>query len=248
MSKKRKIPKIDSFRFEPGRRLARKYEIVSKIGAGWESEVYLIRELTTGIERAAKFFFPHRNPNNRALKFYAKKLHKLRHCPILIQYHTQESFFYYGALITFLVSEYVGGEMLEDYIRRQPGRRLHYFQALHLLYAMAVGVEKIHQVREYHGDLHTENIIVQGSGLGFDLKVIDLYHYAAPRPENIHDDVLFMIRIFFEAMGGHKIYPQLPPEVRSICCGLRRATIVERFKNAGQLRRHLETMRWKVPK
>lgn len=70
---------IDSFSFAPGRKLAGKYEVVSQIGEGWESEVYIVRELATGIERAAKFFFPERNPNNRTLRGYAK-LHRLKDC------------------------------------------------------------------------------------------------------------------------------------------------------------------------
>ena len=50
--------KIDRFDFKEGRVLARKYEVLSKLGGGWEAEVYLLRELSTGIERAAKFFYP----------------------------------------------------------------------------------------------------------------------------------------------------------------------------------------------
>ena len=73
----RKTVFIDAFDFVPGRILARKYEVLEKLGEGWEGEVYLLRELTTGIEKAGKFFYPDRNPSNRALKNYAKKLHRL---------------------------------------------------------------------------------------------------------------------------------------------------------------------------
>jgi hypothetical protein len=84
--KKRKRPQmkvekrlvVDSFDLKAGRRLAGKFEIVACLGTGWEGEVYKIRELSTGIERAAKFFFPQRNPNNRTLTWYAKKLHTRR--------------------------------------------------------------------------------------------------------------------------------------------------------------------------
>ena len=72
-----------TFGLRPGDVLAGKYRVCDLLGAGWEGEVYLVRELATGIERSAKVFFPARNPGNRALRFYAKKLHKLRHCPIL---------------------------------------------------------------------------------------------------------------------------------------------------------------------
>ena len=74
---KKTLP-IDTFNLSEGRILARKYEVISHLGSGWEGEVYKIRERNTGIERAAKLFFPHRNIRNKTSKFYAKKLHQLR--------------------------------------------------------------------------------------------------------------------------------------------------------------------------
>jgi hypothetical protein len=123
---------IDSFNLPTGRILARKYEVADKLGAGWEGEVYKIRERNTGIERAAKLFFPHRNPRNKTSRFYAQKLHKLRHCSIIIQYHTEDQIFYRKTPITVLISEYIEGELLSDFLNRQPGRRLSPFQAIHL--------------------------------------------------------------------------------------------------------------------
>ena len=64
--------------------------VVERLGGGWEGEVYRVRENSTGIERSLKLFFPQRNPRNRTVRQYAKKLHKLRHCSILIHYHNQE--------------------------------------------------------------------------------------------------------------------------------------------------------------
>ena len=55
---------------------------------------------------------------------------------------------------------------------RQRGRRLSPFEALHLLHALVRGVEEIHAVGEYHGDLHSDNIIVRRRGLGFEVKVV----------------------------------------------------------------------------
>ncbi|MFH1690700.1 MAG: protein kinase [Candidatus Eisenbacteria bacterium] len=236
--------RLESFDFRVGDVLADKYEIAMHLGAGWEGEVYLVRELSTGIERAAKFFFPQRNPRNATLTYYAKKLHRLRHCPILIQYHTQETVNYLGVPVTFVVSEYVEGELLRDFLRRQPGKRLDAYQALHLLHALAAGIESVHHLREYHGDLHTENIIVKRAGLGFDIKLLDLYRWRAPRRVNIQDDVCDLVRIFYDALGGRAHYSSQPPEVKAICCGLKRTLILKKFSTAGQLRERLETMRW----
>jgi serine/threonine protein kinase len=235
---------IDNFDFLIGRRLIRKYDVVSRLGDGWEGEVFLLRECDTDIERAAKFFYPHRNINNRALKFYAKKLHILRHCSIMIPYHTQETIYAKGCQVNFLVSDYVEGELLSEFLNRQPGKRLHTCQALQLLHALAQGFDEIHRLQEYHGDLHSENIIVQRYGLGFDLQLLDLYHWHAPKKVNIQEDICDMIRIFYDALGGQKRYAKLPPEVKAICCGLKKSLILKRFKTSGMICHHLETLHW----
>jgi serine/threonine protein kinase len=244
MASTTKSRRIKRFGFEPGTVVGDKYEIISQIGAGWEGEVYLVRECSTGIERAAKFWYPHRNPSNRAARFYARKLHKLRHCPILIQYHTQETIIYQDLPVRFLVSEYVEGELLSRYVARQPGGRVPIFQALHLLHALAAGIEKIHNLREYHGDLHDDNVIVRRYGLSFDLKLVDMFHWGPASQENIHEDVCNMVRIFYEALGGARRYARQPAEAKAICCGLKRSLILRKFRNAGQLRQYLETMQW----
>ena len=237
--------KIDYFDFEPGRILLRKYEILQKLGEGWEGEVYLLKELGTGIERAGKFFFPQRNVKNLAIQYYAKKLHKLRHCPIIIQYYTQETILVRKAPVTFLVSEFVEGELLEGYLKRQRGKRLRPFRALHLLHSLASGMEQVHSLGEYHGDLHSENIIVRQFGLGFEIKLIDLFQWKSyPKPQNIRDDVCDMVRTLYDILGGPKTYPSQPKQVKEICCGLKRSLIWKKFRTAGQLRDYLENLEW----
>ena len=237
---------INAFNLASGRVLARKYEVIDLLGAGWEGEVYLIRELATGIERTAKIFFPHRNPRDKSTKFYATKLHKLRHCPIVIQYSAQDTIIVRGQPVTMLISEYVEGELLSQFINRQPGKRLTAFQSLHLLHALATGMQCIHAMHEYHGDLHSDNIIVQRFGLSFDLKLVDMFYAGRPTKQNIHDDTVDLVHIFYEALGGAKHYAKQPPEVKYICCGLKRSLILQKFKSAGQLRQHIETMEWSI--
>lgn len=235
---------VKSFDFRPGRRIAGKYEVLSLLGAGWEGEVYKIRELSNGIERAAKLFYPQRNVNNKASRFYAKKLHKLRQCPILIQYHTQEQIRIRHQPITVLISEFVEGELLENFIKRFPGKRLRPFEALHLLYALVRGIEQIHLMNEYHGDLHTYNIIVNRFGLEFTLKLLDFYNWAAPSRENRREDICNAIRIFYDCLGGVRYYAKQPQTVKDICCGLKRSLILKKFRNISQLREHIETLEW----
>ena len=235
---------ISRFDLQSGRILARKYEVVSLLGAGWEGEVFLVKELSTGIERAIKLFYPQRNPRDRVANFYARKLHKLRHCPMVIQYHTRETIHYKKIPITLLVSDFVEGVILADFLASQPGKRLTPFQSLHLLHALALGIECIHSMNEYHGDLHTENIIVQRYGLGFDLKLLDFYHWGAPKPENIYTDVIDLVKILYEAVGGQKYYARQPPEIKGICRGLKRSLILQNFRTAGELREYLEMLEW----
>jgi len=230
------------FNFNPGRVLARKYRVVSLLGAGWEGEVYKLVEIETGIERAGKFFYPERNPGNRTLRFYAKKLHKLRDCDILIHYSTQERITIRRNPISFLVSEYVEGVLLADFLKHQPGGRLGTFQSLHLLLALSKGLEKIHDQREYHGDLHAHNIIITAYGLNFSMKLVDLFHWKAATTENIQGDVFDMVRIFYDAVGGRRFYAKQPIEVKRIVCGLKQSLLKKKFRNAGQLRAHLEKL------
>jgi serine/threonine protein kinase len=242
--RKTKRAYIHKFDFKPGKLLSAKYEIVSFLGSGWEGEVYRVCEKNTGIIRAAKFFFPQRNELNRAVRFYAKKLHKLRHCPILIQYHTQERIVYKHIPIIYLVSEFVEGKLLSRFLNEQPGRHFSLYEGLHLLHALACGVEEIHKAREYHGDLHSDNIIIQRHGLGFVVKLVDLYNWGAPDATNIRDDVFDLIRIFYDAIGGSRFYSKYPDQVREICCGLRKKSISKKFRTAGHLRQYLESMSW----
>ena len=235
---------IEAFDLAPGRTLARKYEIVSKLGGGWEGEVYRIREKNTGIERAAKLFYPERNVRNKAAMAYARKLHSLRDCPLVIHYHTEETVLIKRTPITVLVSEYVEGEILMDFLERQRGGRLHPFQALHLLYALAKGISDIHRRREYHGDLHSDNIIVEHYGLEFDLKILDLIQWAAPKREGLHDDICDVIRIFYDALGGARFYATQSKRIKGIIRGNKRPLILKRFPTATHLRLHLESLGW----
>ncbi len=241
MAKKHYLTEFD---FPEGKVINNRYSVLSKLGGGYEGEVYLIRELNTKIERAAKFFYPHRNVNNKAANMQAKKLHQLRHCSIVIGYHFQEFIEYKGYKICCLVSDFVKGEILSHYIDRQPGKRLSSFQAVHLLHALAKGVTDIHSRKEYHGDLHTDNIIIQRFGLGYDLKVIDLFHWSIPKRKVIQEEICDMIRIFYDSLGGAKYYGKQPQEIKNIILGLKKSLIAKKFRSAAQLKNYLEEMEW----
>ena len=235
------------FDFQPGRQLAGKYEVIDLLGDGWEGEVYRVREITTGIDRAAKFFYPARNVNDKTLKFYAKKLNILRKCSIFVPYLTHDQIRHRNRVVKFLVSEFVEGLILKEFISKQPGQRLTVFEGLHLLYALTAGLEEAHALRDYHGDLHDGNIIISRQGTGFDVKLIDIYRWKGPNSDSIHEDVFDVIKIFYSAIGGRKHYARHRPEIKEICCGLKRSLILKKFRSAGQLRRYLENLEWYGP-
>lgn len=241
---KTKTKKIDAFELKPGWVIAGKYEVISLLGKGWEGEVYKIRELRTDITRAAKLFYPQRNINDKTSVFYARKLHRLQSCSMVIQYNSAETLTFSRQPITALISEYIEGIPLSEYVKRQPGKHLTPFQAIHFLYALAKGMEELHQMKEYHGDMHSNNVIVQRVGLNFHLKLLDMFHWHGSRKENIEEDTINMIQIFHEVLGGQKTYAKHPAPVKSICCGLKRSLILKKFRNASSLRVYLESFSW----
>lgn len=235
---------VKSFNFRPDTRLCDKYRVIEKLGVGWEGEVYRVREIGTGIERAAKIFYPERNVRNRTANFHARKMYRLRHCSVLIQYLTSEDFDFKGHKTRLLVSELVEGQILSEFAKSLPRRRFSVFEGLHFLHSLAAGLEVIHNSRDYHGDLHAANIMVERRGIGFDVKLIDMYRWDAPTGANIRDDVYDMIHIFYDIVGGQRFYSRHPDVVKRICKGLKRSLIYKKFPRAGALRTYLETMSW----
>lgn len=231
----------NAYGLKEGDVLADKYVIVSFLGAGWEGEVFKIKEIGTEIERAAKIFHPKRNPRDRTVRKYANRLHKLRNCQSLIQYHTVERSVLNEQEVSVLISEYVEGELLSAYLRSFRGGVLPLFQALHLLYALADGIEDIHHMNEYHGDIHSDNIIVQRFGLFPEIKFLDLYYHGRPDRKNMQHDIISIIKVFHEALGGQKTYRKQPPIVHEICCGLKHGLILKRFPDASELKWFLES-------
>src|SRR6202167_5395843 len=126
--------KTKRFDFPPGRYIAGKYQIEEMLGSGWEGEVYRIVERSTGTRRAAKFYYPHRDPLGKAAITYARKLDALRHCPILMQYHHQETAYHKRRKVAVVISELVEGQKLSEFLAAQPDQRLSTFEALHVLY------------------------------------------------------------------------------------------------------------------
>jgi tRNA A-37 threonylcarbamoyl transferase component Bud32 len=236
--------KVKRFDFPTGRGVAGKYVIERPLGSGWEGEVYAIIERNTGIRRAAKFYYPHRDPTGKAAIAYARKLDALRHCPILMQYHHQEVAYVKKRKVTVVISELVEGKKLSEFLFDQPGHRLSTFEALNVLYMLAKGIAPIHARGEYHGDIHDNNIMIRRAGIGFEVKLLDFFDLGAPSRSKIRKDVLNLVEVFHTTIGGRKHYAQQPKVVKDIIRGLKDTLILKRFQSAGDIARHLENLEW----
>jgi tRNA A-37 threonylcarbamoyl transferase component Bud32 len=235
---------VKRFDLEPGRIVAGKYQIERLLGSGWEGEVYVIIERATGIRRAAKFYYPHRDPTGKAAIAYARKLDALRHCPILLQYHHQEVVTVRRRKVVVVISELVEGKKLSEFIASQPRKRLTTFEALHVLHVLAKGIAPIHALGEYHGDIHDDNIMIRRQGVSFEVKLLDFFDLGRPSKSKIHKDVLNLIQVFHSLVGGRERYAKQPKVIKDIIRGQKDSLILERFQSAGDMQRHLEGLSW----
>lgn len=232
------------FNLKPGRKIGTRYEIVQPLGTGSEGEVYQIVDIATGITRAAKLYYSSYNERSETVVWYARKLHKLRHCKIVLQYHHMEKITFSGTQILCLISDFCHGVPLETWLGKHRGKRVHSYVALQLLYWLVCGLEEIHTLKEYHGDVHSQNIFIQSVGVNFKLRLIDFYHRGRSSMEKRQDDVIDAIHILYESIGGPKQYRNAGPEIRYICCGLQRFRIRKKFPTMSVLRQHLESFSW----
>jgi hypothetical protein len=232
------------FDLPDGALLGARYRVAGSLGHGWEGEVYRVTEIPTGIPRAAKLFYPARNPGNRTLKRYARQLERLSKCAIVMQYHHTDSLDLGGYRVAVMISEFVEGRRLSQLPRDRRGRQLTPFESLHLLHTLVSGLETIHQAGHYHGDLHSDNVLVRRVGCRFELKIFDFFHRGRPGRWAQRDDVIDAIKLFHEVLGGPRTYAGHPAYVRDICRGLKHTLILQRFPTATALRRHLESFPW----
>ena len=232
------------FDFPAGKSVAGKYHIERPLGSGWEGEVYVIIERNTGIRRAAKFYYPHRDPTGKAAITYARKLDALRHCPILMQYHHQEIAYVRKKKVVVVISELVEGQKLSEFLKLQAGGALSAFEALHVLYTLVRGIAPIHARGEYHGDIHDDNIMIRRQGITFEVKLLDFFDLGRPTRAKVRKDVLNLIQVFHTLVGGRATYKKQPKVVKDIIRGHKDSLILARFQSAGDIQRHLETLEW----
>lgn len=232
------------FDLQPGRTLGRNYFIVGFLGAGWEGEVYKVQERRSGLMRAAKIFYEGRRLTDRQMQRYVNKMYRLRRCSIITQYHHRDVARVGREAVEILVSDLAEGVMLSEFIKSQPKKRLAPFEALHLLHALAAGIEPIHLLGEYHGDIHSDNILVRRYGLGFEVHLLDFFDLGRGTREKVQTDIFDLMTILYECIGEDAGYAKAGDEIKQFIRGRKHTLIREKFKNAGQLRIGLENIIW----
>ena len=101
-----------------------------------------------------------------------------------------------------------------------------------------------HDLREDHGDIHPWNELVKREGIFFNIKLVDFYRWGAPTAEKIREDVVQLVQLLPEAVGGRDWYAAQPIAIKEVCLGLRRDLIGRRFPTARHLRPHLDSFVW----
>jgi len=231
------------FGLNRGDRLTWRYEVIERLGAGTEGEVYKIRERATGLFRAAKLYYKNRYSGRTAVR-YARKLDALKDCDIVVKYLHTEEVRIGDRFIDCLISEYFDGGSLEDLAATYRGKRIPAFEALNLIYELTKGVAEIHARKEFHGDLHAGNIFVERRGVAFHLRTIDFHEWGRSPAEERRADILAIARLLYDLTGGRKHYKKQKAPVREICLGLRSDLILKKFPSIHHLRAHLETFEW----
>lgn len=234
----------DYFGLKPGDRLGSEYEVTGFLGSGWEGEVYKVVERATGVLRAAKLFYPQRNVAGRAILRYARKVDKLKHIPAIIQYHHRGSARVDGASVEFVVSEYAPGKLLSQIIEDRDGDPFPSFEALHIIRAVAQAVAPIHRAGEYHGDLHPLNVMVRREGLWFRIKLLDFFDLGKATKAKIADDVVDIMKILYELVGGSVHYRYAGSEIKRFVQGRRWTLVKKQLRNADDLLAALDTFSW----
>ncbi|MFH2035787.1 MAG: protein kinase [Candidatus Zixiibacteriota bacterium] len=229
---------------KPGLTLGRNYFVVELLGVGWEGEVYKVEERRTGILRAVKIFYEHRRPTKIQMERYAKKMYKLRSCPIITQYHHRDIARVNRNQVEILVSDFAEGVMLSKFLNEQYRKRLSPFEALHLFYALVKGIERIHYLGEYHGDIHSDNIMVRRKGLGFKVYLLDFFDLGRSTKAKIQYDIYDLISVLHEIIGGASGYKVADDHIKKIIMGRKHSLIREKFKTAGDLRLALDNLVW----
>ena len=146
-----------------------RYRILEELGSGGMSVVY--KGLDTALDRevAVKVLHPHlahKSESRRRLAREARAVARLHHPNILEVFDFSAE----GAREAFLVTEYVRGRTLKEYLDGGPGRLDPPELAAMVVHEIAAALAHAHESGVIHRDLKPENVMVREDGV---LKLMD---------------------------------------------------------------------------
>lgn len=71
-----------------------------------------------------------------------------------------------------------------------------------------------------------------------------MFHKGLATLANRNEDILDLIRFFYDSIGGRACYSKHLKDIKNICCWLKRSLIRNKFRGVGALRVHPEPQAW----
>jgi serine/threonine protein kinase len=155
---------VTSLNLRRGTRIGQ-YEIVSKLGRGWEGEVYNVKEVPTDAPRAMKIVRHREGASVRDYTHIGWYFEQLGETGAVARYyHMGQWFLEDNEGLFYFVFERLRGENLQVWLRKRR-RRLGAHEALGAAVAVASAIAKVHQKRVAVGDFEWgDNLIVLDDG------------------------------------------------------------------------------------
>jgi serine/threonine protein kinase len=154
----------------PGSKFSEYYEILSPLGTGGLSRVFLARHISSNREVALKLLHSHLAADTSSIQRFqreAKTLSKLSH-PNLV---TVEDFMISPDGIPFIVMEYLEGESLQNVLKREG--KIAWRDSVELFLQICKGLSHAHNKGIIHRDLKPGNIMLVPNKGSVLVKVVD---------------------------------------------------------------------------
>ncbi len=154
----------------PGSRFSEYYEIVSPLGSGGLSNVFLAKHISSGRKVAIKLLHTHLASDNNSVQRFqreANTLSKLSHENLV----AVEDFMVSTDGVPFIVMAYLEGESLAAKLRRE--RRLSWKETAEIFVQVCKGLSHAHSKGIIHRDLKPANIMLVPGKSGIIPTLVD---------------------------------------------------------------------------
>jgi serine/threonine protein kinase len=148
-------PRLQSF--EPGRQILGQYRIRARLGIGVHGVAYLARDRFIHTDRVLKF--PLNLESAREMAWLAHKMVRLSH-PFIVQHFGVGQMMISGFSLPFLITEYVEGPSLAEFLADHGRQRVGLFEALRYFADIAQAIGFAHSRGYAHGDVHRDNVLL----------------------------------------------------------------------------------------